>query len=198
MWKNFVASIALLGMLTASAHGQGLGFGVHGGYITGFTNESLEQSIRSNINDFELRKNMPDLGVHLDITAMRSVGFDLFLDYAWKTQAVIGDLKVRHAIASLTGSVKVGFPILVITPYVGGGLGFYRTVQSITSGDTAGVILPSDRNRGGWHAKLGLALNPPEFPVIPFLEWRYSNINMPGDDIKYNSVVLGITLGASK
>src|SRR5512140_1399152 len=88
-----IGSLLLLTSLTGSNAKAmtGLGFGVHGGVITGYNNQTLEQSFRQSfgdLSDFRLKRDMTDFGVHIDMNTFHVIAFDVNGDYMWRNQNV--------------------------------------------------------------------------------------------------------------
>lgn len=188
----------------------GLGFGVHGGVITGYNNETLRESIRqsfSDLSDFNLQKDMTDFGLHLDMNSFHIIAFDVTGDYMWRTQNIAftsgGNRRsgsFRYGDASITGDVKATLPLAVIMPYVGIGLGVHRAIFSSTIGDVT-AILPSDQTLFAWDGLVGFAISAPTLPINPYAEWRYTSVEAPNARVagvaaarlKYQSFLVGVT-----
>jgi opacity protein-like surface antigen len=175
-----------------------VGLTVHGGMLSDYDNLSVEQSIKdayNDLGDFSLSGEMKDIGAQLNFRRSENFAFDLSGDYAWKTRKIKDRFDLRYSVMSASASGRFIIP-LVISPYVGAGVGAFRTAQSITKHDDVTVVLPDDKTNFGWLVKGGVALDVPRFPLMPFLEWRYSNVASGDeeDDIKYHSVVLGGTI----
>lgn len=195
---TILAAAAILALFASRVSAQTFGgtwagLGIHGGYITGYQNRSVEQSIKDAYGDivnFELAGSMHDLGA--DYRAVSGLfGVDLSFDYAWRSQQIQPGVDLRYNTLALTGDGLVMIPF-VISPYAGAGIGAFRTAQSI-SGNTTTVILPEDRTNFGWNLKAGLGLNIPSIPLFPYVEWRYYNIRTPNHPVIYDSILLGTT-----
>ncbi len=207
--KSLILTAVLAVMASTSFAASGIGFGVHGGLVTGFNNQTLEQSVRQAGNDFSNFKfshDMTDMGIHLDMNTLQVIAFDIYADYMWKTfnhsftsGGVSRSGNVRFSDVSLSGDVKATFPLAVLMPYVGVGLGVHKSVYSSTFSDVT-VVLPEENARFGWNAKAGLALNMPSFR--PFVEYKYTSVEAPhsrvvgveGARMKYQSLLFGITI----
>jgi opacity protein-like surface antigen len=194
--KALVVSMLLWLCPAAYAGITGLGFGVHGGIVSGYNNKTLEQSVKDafqSFTDFSLSKNMTGIGVHVKVGTLRIIDLDGSLDYAWKKQTVYQDIDLTYSIFSATASVRKSIPVGPLGPYIGAGLGLYRSAYSISSGSVM-VVLPSDETKVGYHVKGGLELNIPMFPLTPFAEFRYSQIQASGEAVKYQQIFAGLTL----
>jgi len=170
-----------------------VGFGVHGGPITSLSNDDVEESIRTayeDISDFDLESDMTNLGVHFAMNSMKLIGFIAAFDYSWRDQNIAGNVDLTSSIASLTGDVNVIIPF-VLSPFVGAGIGGYRTATSIDA-DTIAVILPDDETNFGWNVRGGLALDVPRFPLRPFAEWKYHRIEAD-NPVTYHAINFGLT-----
>ncbi len=173
--------------------GTWAGLGIHGGYITGYQNRSVEQSIKDaygNIVDFKLAGSMHDVGA--DYRAFSGMfGLDLSVDYAWRSQEIMPGVQLRHNTLAAIGGVDFMIPF-VISPYVGAGIGAFRTAQSV-SNDNGAVVLPANRTNFGWTLKGGVGLDLPALPIFPFVEWRYFDVRTPNHPVIYDSILLGAT-----
>jgi opacity protein-like surface antigen len=187
--------VLALSLTTGSAAAQlghyWMGIGVRGGWVTSYKNLSVERSIRNHINNFKLSGEMHDIGA--DFSSYAGLfGFDLSLDYAWKTQTVIAGTDLKFNTLALIGTANIILP-LVISPFAGVGIGAFRISQSL-SDDSAIIILPPDRTSFGWVLRAGLGLDMNSLPLFPLLEWRYANVRTPHHPVKYDSILLGLTL----
>lgn len=187
---------ALLAGSSAYAGVTGLGFGIHGGVVSGYNNLTLEESVKDayrNLTDFSLSKNMTDVGIHLNINTLRIVQLDANVDYAWKTQKVYQNVDLTYSTLAVTGTVRKSISLAILNPYAGVGLGLYRSAYSIKSGPVT-VVLPSDQTKLGYHAKAGVELNIPVLPLTPYAEFRYHIIQTAKHSTKFYAVVAGLTL----
>ena len=190
-------AIATLILLCPAAYAgiTGLGFGVHGGIVSGYNNETLEQSVKDafqNFTDFSLSKEMTGIGAHVKVGTLRVIDLDGSLDYAWKKQNVYQDYDLTYSIFSAAASVRKSIPIGILGPYVGAGVGFYRSAYSISNGSVT-VVLPSNETKVGYHVKGGLEFNIPVFPLTPFAEFKYNQIQTSGEATKFYQVFAGLT-----
>jgi opacity protein-like surface antigen len=194
--KSLTLIAALLLSANADASITGLGFGIHGGAVSGYNNLSLEESIGradSTLRNFSLSKNMTNLGVHLNIGTLRIVQLDANIDYAWKKQKIYQDVNLTYSELSVIGTVRKSVKLAILSPYVGVGLGLYRSAYSISSGSIT-VVLPSNETKLGYHVKGGLELNIPLFPLSPYAEFRYHIIQTSKHSTKFYAMVAGLTL----
>jgi opacity protein-like surface antigen len=179
----------------ANAGITGLGFGIHGGIVSGYNNLTLEQSVKDayqNLTSFSLSKNMTDVGIRINVGTLRIIDVDGSLDYAWKKQKVYQDISLTYSVVSATAGVKKSIPFGPIAPYVGAGLGMYRSAYSIGNGSVM-VVLPSNETKIGYHVKGGVALNIPMFPIKPFAEFKYNQIQTTGKATKFYQILAGLT-----
>jgi opacity protein-like surface antigen len=194
MLRKLASVIAPILILISSSHASltGLGIGVHGGLVSSYNNLTLEQSIRAANSNFSLKKNMPDVGIHLIVGTLRIVTLDGSLDYGWKKLAVVSGISLNYSTLSATAAVRVLFPLAAVKPYVGAGIGLYRNVYSL-SGSQGAIILPANDTKVGYLAKGGVEVNIPLFPLTPFAEFRYNHVPTRGHVTHYYQVLGGIT-----
>lgn len=195
MKKLIIIAITLALTPNAFAGLSGLGFGVHGGIVSGYDNPGLEESILGDFPAFELTGDMYDIGAHLNIGTFRVIEFDANLDYAWKKQEVISGVDLTLSDFSITASVKKSIKLGVIKPYLGVGGGIHIVAYSLdVGGQVVGVILPDNESKTGYLVKAGAEFDIPLFPLTPYGEWRYNVIQTSGKSTKYSSIIFGITL----
>jgi opacity protein-like surface antigen len=174
---------------------SGLGLGVHGGLISGYDNQVLEDSILSQFASFDMSDNMTDIGAHLKIGTFRVVEFDLNLDYAWKKQEIVSGIDLRFSDFSIAASVRKSIALAAFKPYIGVGVGQHWMAYSLEIGDQiVGVVLPENESKIGYHFKVGVDLDFPVFPLTPYGEWKYNTIQTTGESTKYSVLSVGITL----
>jgi opacity protein-like surface antigen len=189
-----VVALVLVGT-RAFAGVSGLGFGIHGGVISGYDNQVLKDSILSQFASFDMSEKMTDIGVHLNIGTFRVVEFDLNIDYAWKKQEITSGIDLRFSDFSITASIRKSIALGALKPYIGVGVGQHWMVYSIEFGDQIiGVVLPEDESKVGYHFKAGINLDFPLFPLTPYGEWKYNIIQTAGESTKYTALLVGITL----
>jgi opacity protein-like surface antigen len=197
MLKKAIPIIALILTLVSSGHTSltGIGFGIHGGTISAYNNLTLEQSIKTIFNDFTLKKNMPDIGIHLKISTLRIITFDGSFDYGWQKLAVFQDLKLSYSTLSATACARGSISLGILKPYAGVGVGLYRNAYSISGGQlNYPIVLPADETKVGYLVKGGIELGIPMFPLTPFGEFRYNQIPTSGKATHYYQLLAGITL----
>jgi opacity protein-like surface antigen len=189
-----VVALVLVGT-RAFAGVSGLGFGIHGGVISGYDNQVLKDSILSQFASFDMSEKMTDIGAHLNIGTFRVVEFDLNIDYAWKKQEITSGIDLRFSDFSITASIRKSIALGALKPYIGVGVGQHWMVYSIEFGDQIiGVVLPEDESKVGYHFKAGINLDFPLFPLTPYGEWKYNIIQTAGESTKYTALLVGITL----
>ena len=137
---------------------------------------------------------MTNIGMHVDIGTLRIIEFDGSLDYAWKKQEVVQGIDLTFSDISVSASVKKSFPLAIVKPYAGAGLGIHALAYSIEANGQPVAVLPENETKIGYHVKAGVALNIPVFPLTPFAEWKYNIIQTTDESTKYNSINVGITL----
>ncbi len=185
----------LIAASTAQAGLSGLGFGVHGGLVSGYDNPVLQDSLFSSFSGFELSDKMTNIGAHAKIGTFRIIEFDAALDYAWKKQEVIPDVNLTFSDFSASGSVRKSIALAVIKPYIGAGLGLHWMAYSLDlGGQVIGVVMPENESKFGYHFKVGVDFDFPLFPLTPYAEWKYNTIQTTGKSTKYSSINVGITL----
>lgn len=193
-------TLIILGILIFStnlyAGVTGIGFGVHGGLVSGYNNLTLEQSVKDAYSDFSLTKNMPDLGVHVIIGTLRIITVDGSVDYGWKKVDVFQGLKLTYSTLSATASVRGSIPLAILSPYVGVGAGLYKNAYSLSGGPLGHtvIVLPSNETKVGYLLKGGVEVHVPLFPLTPFAEFRYNHIPTSGKATHYYQALAGVTL----
>lgn len=178
----------------ANAGLSGLGIGIHGGIVSGYDNPVLEDSLVQQYTSIDFSGNMTNIGMHVDIGTLRIIEFDGSLDYAWKKQEVVQGIDLTFSDISVSASVKKSFPLAIVKPYAGAGLGIHALAYSIEANGQPVAVLPDNETKIGYHVKAGVALNIPVFPLTPFAEWKYNIIQTTDESTKYNSINVGITL----
>ncbi len=189
-----VASLAS----TANAGLTGIGIGIHGGIVSGYDNPILKNTLVDQFGalliDIDFPDNMTNVGMHVDIGTLRIIEFDGSLDYAWNKHELVPGAELTFSDISVSGSVKKSFPMAVLKPYAGLGVGIHALAYSLEVAGLPPVLLPDNETKLGYHFKAGLALNIPVFPLTPFAEWKYNIIQTTDKSTKYNSINVGITL----
>jgi len=172
----------------------GIGIGIHGGIVSGYDNPVLEDSLTNEYGDIDFSDNMTNIGMHVDIGTLRIIEFDGSIDYSWKKHEIIQGVDLTFSDISVSGSVKKSFPLAVLKPYAGVGVGIHALAYSIEVEGLPPAVLPDNETKIGYHIKAGVALNIPVFPLTPFAEWKYNIIQTTDESTKYNSINVGITL----
>ncbi len=195
MVKKILLMPVLFVLLTASETWAitGLGIGVRGGVIQGYKCDKLN-SLPTENKDW--LKDMPMIGVHLEVGTLRVIHLETSLEYAWKDQNLVlpGSVRTKFSISdlSLNGTVKYMFSLLAIKPYVGAGAGIHKLAYGI-SNDAFSVYIPEDQNRLGLHAVGGLLLSVPAFPLELMAEARYTNVQTKEASTRYATFLAGLT-----
>jgi hypothetical protein len=178
-----------------------IGIGIHGGIISGYDNPVLENSLVEQfaalpipIVDLDIPDKMTNIGMHVDIGTLRIIEFDGSLDYAWNKHDLVPGAELTFSDISLSGTVKKSFPMAVLKPYAGLGIGIHALAYSLELEGYPGILLPDNETKIGYHFKAGVALNFPLFPLTPFGEWKYNVIQTEDESTKYNSINIGISL----
>ncbi|MEE9553288.1 MAG: outer membrane beta-barrel protein [candidate division Zixibacteria bacterium] len=196
--KKLIVIIALLAFAPNAFAGlSGLGFGVHGGVVSGYDNPGLEEGILAEplFAGFELTSSMYNIGGHLNIGTFRVIEFDGSIDYAWKRQEIIQDVNLTLSDVSFTVSVKKSLQLGVIKPYLGVGGGMHIIAYSLdVGGQVFAAAMPDNESKTGYLLKAGAEFEIPLFPLTPYGEWRYNVIQTSGESTKYTSIIFGITL----
>jgi opacity protein-like surface antigen len=94
-----------------------------------------------------------------------------------------GDAEILAA----TADVTVGFRLLVLKPYVVGGVGYYRLDFSDESFPSA---FSGTNNETGWNAGAGVSFSFRKIDV--FVEARYHSVATEGERFKFIPVSIGI------
>jgi hypothetical protein len=108
------------------------------------------------------------------------IGFRI--DAAYNQFGAKGASNVNAKIAGVTGNVVFGMPGVVITPYLIGGVGYYR-VSSSATGSVAS-------NSFGFNAGAGLKI--PLLVFAAFIEARYNRISENGGSTSFVPVTVGV------
>jgi hypothetical protein len=108
------------------------------------------------------------------------IGFRI--DAAYNQFGAKGASNVNAKIAGVSGNVVFGMPGVVITPYLIGGVGYYR-VSSSATGSVAS-------NNFGFNAGAGLKL--PLLVFSAFIEARYNRVSENGGSASFVPVTVGV------
>ncbi|MEO8349598.1 MAG: outer membrane beta-barrel protein [Acidobacteriota bacterium] len=94
-----------------------------------------------------------------------------------------GDAEILAA----TANVTVGFRLLVLKPYVVGGVGYYRLDFSNESFPSA---FSGTNYETGWNAGAGVSISLRKIDI--FIEARYHSVSTDGESFKFVPVSVGI------
>lgn len=108
------------------------------------------------------------------------VGFRI--DAAYNQFGAKGTSNVNAKIAGVSGNVVFGMPGVVITPYLIGGVGYYR-VSSSATGSVAS-------NNFGFNAGAGVKI--PLIAFSTFIEARYNRVSESGGSTSFVPVTVGV------
>jgi len=108
------------------------------------------------------------------------VGFRI--DAAYNQFGAKGTSNVNAKIAGVSGNVVFGMPGVVITPYLIGGVGYYR-VSSSATGSVAS-------NNFGFNAGAGVKI--PLIAFSTFIEARYNRVSESGRSTSFVPVTVGV------
>lgn len=189
----FIAPVANAGL-------TGIGIGIHGGIVSGYDNPVLEDSLveqfAAYLIDIDFPDKMTNIGMHVDIGTLRIIEFDGSLDYSWNKHDLAPGVELTFSDISLSGTVKKSFPMAVLKPYAGLGIGIHALAYKLEVSGIPGIIFtdPENESKIGYHIKAGIALNLPVFPLTPFGEWKYNIVQTSEKSTKYSSINIGITL----
>jgi opacity protein-like surface antigen len=86
-----------------------------------------------------------------------------------------------------TANVVLGFRLVVVKPYILGGVGYYHLDSSIRSVDGSSF---EDTNRPGWNAGVGVSFSLGK--VNLFVEGRYHTVDTAGDRFDFVPVSVGL------
>ena len=205
--KKYTLLLAMLFIAsTANAGLTGLGFGVHGGIVSGYDNPGLELGVVGGLSDYfgetieiEMPDDMKNIGGHVIIGTLRVIEFDASIDYSWQKKTLFETAELRFSDLSISGSVRKSIPLAILKPYVGAGLGMHIMGYTLEADDQVIPLVDpnttvEDESVIGFHFKAGVALDFPVFPLTPFVEWKYNSIKTSDESSKYSQVNLGITL----
>ena len=167
---------------------KGIGMGIRAGYVTGYDNPDVPESIKS-------LDKLPMLGAHLDIGIIPVIDVVASAEYAWETvKGFMPGVDLTYGDFSLNGTAIYKFSVPVVSPYLGAGLGLHRLVYS-WDGDSGPVILPDDQTKMSWHGLGGVSLNFPALPFTVFVEGRYTSLQTEPDNTDFTSILGGVTFG---
>jgi opacity protein-like surface antigen len=193
--KRLTAVLAIILFAPAAYAGlSNIGIGIHGGIISGYDNPILEDTLIQQYTDIDFSGDMTNLGMHIIIGTLRIIEFDGSLDYAWKKHEIIQGINLTFSDISVSGSVIKSFPVAILKPYAGAGVGVHALAYSLETGGQTAALLPDNETKLGYHLKVGIALDLPVFPITPSAEWKYNIIQTSDKSTKYNSINVGITL----
>lgn len=197
--KKVLVLLGVLVVLSSPAYAiKGVGIGVRGGLVSDYKNPGLDNSTFS----LDL-KQMPMFGGHVVIGFIPIIELEGSAEVAWKKKSfdilgTTGDLTLKDF--SLNATAKYKFPLPVIKPYIGAGLGWHWLSYSVSLSSGSSIEVPVDENRLGYHGLVGLALKLPALPLEFFAEGRYTHIMTKQEkfDTKashYTTILGGVTLG---
>lgn len=86
-----------------------------------------------------------------------------------------------------TANVVVGFRLILVKPYVVGGVGYYRLDFS---GESFPGAFSGKQNETGWNAGAGVAITLRKIDV--FVEARYHSVSTEGESFKFVPVSIGV------
>ena len=171
----------------------GLGIGVRGGMIQNYKNDNLK--LIPTLDDDWL-KEMPMVGVHLDIGTLKVIHLEASIEYAWKEKGIVLDNQTRADFSvsdvSLNGTARYVYSLPVLKPYIGAGAGVHKLVYGI-SNDAYSIYVPADQNKLGFHVAGGLVLSPAAFPLELLAEARYTSIRTENESTRYITLLAGLT-----
>ena len=189
MGKLALLSALIVGFcFTNSFAVKGIGFGVRGGYVSGYDNPNLVGTT-GKIDKLQM------LGGHIQLGFVPVVDAEVSGEYAWKTENdIYPGVNLTYGDFSVNGSVTYPFPLPVVRPYVGVGLGFHRLVYS-WDGTYGTGVLADDQTTLSFHGLAGISLGIPAAPVTFFLEGRYTSLQTDPEKTNYASILGGVTFG---
>lgn len=195
MKKILVFCFCLSLMTAAAAADSGITFGIKGGIIDNYGQSGLSLSTY-NIDQMNL------VGGQFHITTLPLVDLIVGADYSWhkQTSTVAGqnlDFKMRDL--AVTASVVYPVQLGPAKVYGGGGIGSYsisyeylRPVSLSLAAN--GISIPETSAYFGYHALVGAEAGLSGLPVGIFVEGRINSVNIPGENIKFNSLAGGVYL----
>lgn len=189
MRKLALLSTMIVGFCFSSSYAvKGIGFGVRGGYVSGYENPDLAVPTTGSLD------KLPMLGAHVDVGFIPVVDVKVSGEYAWKTEKdFVPGVDLTYGDFSVNGTVTYPFPLPVVKPYVGLGLGLHRLVYAWDGTYTG--ILPDDQTKMSWHGLAGVSLGFPALPVSFFLEARYTSLQTEPDHTNFTTILGGVTFG---
>ncbi len=189
MRKLTFLSLALALLFVSSSYAvKGIGFGVRGGYVSGYDNPNLVGT-NGEIDKLQM------LGAHIQLGFIPVVDAEVSGEYAWKSENnIYPGVNLTYGDFSINGSVTYPFPLPVVRPYVGAGLGLHRLVYS-WDGTYGSGVLADDETTMSFHGLVGVSLGIPAAPVTFFLEGRYTSLQTDPDKTNYASILGGVTFG---
>lgn len=171
----------------------GLGIGVRGGMIQNYKNDNLK--LIPTLDDDWL-KEMPMVGVHLDIGTLKVIHLEASVEYAWKEKGIVLDNQTRADFSvsdvSLNGTAKYVYSLFALKPYIGAGAGLHKLVYGI-SNDAYSIYVPEDQSKLGLHVVGGFVLSAPAFPLEFSAAARYTSIRTENDPTRYVTLLAGLT-----
>jgi hypothetical protein len=169
--------LACVAFLIPSLAYGGVGFGLKGG---------IQKATASDDNS----ENMTLFGADVRLTSLPMVEVIVAGDYSWKKYSGDGFVPdMKFSIFSVTGSAVMPFKTPMVTPYAGGGLGYYNIKSEI--GDLSGTD-----NKTGFHIVAGFRAGTPAMPFKLFAEYRHHWVSLDGGTGKYYTLAGGVIFGA--
>jgi len=198
-YKIFFLTVLIALFLVSQAYAlTGLGIGIRGGMIRNYNNESIKTLLKESPDEL---KDLNMLGGHLKIGTLPMIDLEVSAEYSWKKKDVkidIGGTPYNAVLKtedySLNASAKYLFPVPVVKPYLGGGVGIHHLVYKLSLAEGVDLVVPDNTSRFGWHLLGGAVLKLAPLPFEIFAEGRYTSILTPDKSSSYVTYLAGITM----
>ena len=189
MRKLALLSALMVGFCFSSSFAvKGIGFGVRGGYVSGYDNPNLIGTT-GEIDKLQM------LGFHVQLGFIPVIDVGASAEYAWKSENnIFPNVDVTYGDFSLNGNVTYSFPVPVVKPYLGLGAGVHRLAYTWKS-DTGTAGYADDQTTMSYQGLVGVSLGAPTIPVTFFIEGRYTSLQTDPDKTNYTTIMGGVTFG---
>ena len=195
MKKIQILCFCLSLMAVSAAADSGITFGIKGGLIDSYGQPGLRLSTY-NIDQMSL------VGGQFHIATLPLVDLIVGADYSWHKQTLaIAGQSLPFKMRDLAVTASVVYPICFgpAKLYAGGGIGShsisYEYLRPVSISLAAnGISIPETSAFFGYHALVGAEAGLSGLPLGVFIEGRINRVNIPGENIKFNSLAGGVYL----
>lgn len=187
--------ICLSLMATAATADSGIIFGIKGGIVDNYGQPGL------NLSTYDISQ-MNLIGGQFHIATLPVVDLIVGADYSWHKQTLsIAGQSLPFKMRDLAITASLVYPIQLgpAKLYGGGGIGShsisYEYLRPVSLSLAAnGVSIPETSAFFGYHALAGAEIGLSGIPLGVFVEGRINRVNIPEENIKFNSFAGGVYL----